>query len=119
MKDIFEKLNKKGICYAVCVALVEFKTEGSGLYDRDYFIIIAKADEEKVSGLRFIKNIRTSQDVLEYTLNKNEIKLFKALQNDFVKIVHNDKGRVYELKNRSFHEYYEFIKKEVEIESFK
>lgn len=106
MKNIFETLNEKGICYAVGVALVEFKSKGAGLCDRDYYIIAATKDKKQLRGLKFYDSQDTSYDVIERGLNAEEIRLFKDNKNDFTKVKHDENGRVYELKNNSFKKYY-------------
>ncbi|GAH89103.1 unnamed protein product, partial [marine sediment metagenome] len=40
MKNIFEILDKKDICYAVGIALFTFKSLGLGILTKDYFIIV-------------------------------------------------------------------------------
>ncbi len=108
MKNIFETLNEKGICYAVSVALIEFKSTGSGLCDRDYSVIIAKADltKQEARKLKFYDNKENYYELWERDLSDEEIRLFKDSQNDFVKVQHNKHGRMYELKNNSFKKYY-------------
>lgn len=111
MKNIFEKLNEKGICYAVGVALVTLKSEDAELYDRDYYdrdyyIIAAAGDKEQLLGLKFKDSLDDNYDVIERDLNEEEVSLFKGLHDDFIKVKHDENGRIYELKNKSFKKYY-------------
>ena len=106
MKNIFEKLDEKGICYAVGVALVTLKSKDAELYDRDYYIIAAAGDKEQLEGLKFKDSKYKSYNVIERGLNEEEVRLFKGLHDDFIKVKHDKNGRVYELKNNSFKKYY-------------
>ena len=111
MKNIFETLKEKGICYAVGVALVAFRSKCAGLCDRDYYIIAATKDKKQLRGLKFYDSQDKIHDVVERGLNAEEIRLFKELQNDFIKVKHDENGRVYELKNNSFKKYYSGLAK--------
>jgi len=120
VKTIFEELNDNKICYSVCVsktALRFGRGVGSSNYtDRDYFIVACSTEEylKKETGkgdrfkFNFVKN-ENELNAIEYTLNDNEIDIFKSIQNDFVKVLHNSEGRVYELKGNSFKEYYKRV----------
>ena len=111
MKNIFEKLNEKNICYAISVTLIEFKSIGTGFTCRDYAIIIANTDltKDQTEKLEFINNSENDYEVLERELTYNEVSLFRAMKNDFLRVQHNEHGRIYELKNNSFKKYYDSI----------
>ena len=119
MKTIFEKLEDANVCYAVGVAMVFFKSKGSGLSGKDFYIIAAKHDESKLKkiGLNF-KNSR-DYETIEMTLSKDEIAIFKSLQDDFIRVEQNANGRIYELKYNSFKKYYKTVCKTVsEVKNF-
>ena len=111
MKNIFKTLNEKGICYAVGVSLVEFKIKGSGLCGRDYYIIAANKDKKQLQGLKFNNTDNLNYGIIERELNAEEVRLFKDSQNDYIKVKHDESGRVYELKNNSFKKYYTGLNK--------
>ena len=106
MKNIFEKLDEKGICYAVGVAFFKFNPEDAEVYYKDYYIIAAAGDKEQLQGLKFKDSLDDVYDVIERELNAEEVSLFKALHDDFIKVKHDENGRIYELKNNSFKKYY-------------
>lgn len=109
---IFEQLSENNICFAVVVSQSQF-TDKSDLFDRDYFIIISDKDRKKVRRLDF--NQFQNSDVCERNLSEKEIREFKSKINDFQKVIHNEHGRVYELKDNSFKEYFEELKLEKAI----
>ena len=104
-KNIFEALEHKKIPYAVGVALTEFKIKGIGC-DRDYYLMAYSGDKSKLRGLRFGKCQSKNHSIIERNLSDKEVDLFKHLQDRFTKVSHDANGRVYELKNNSFKEYY-------------
>lgn len=106
-KTIFEKLNDANICYAVGVAVTEFKIKCE-IFGRDYHLIVAKTDEQQLEkiGLKFYDSSDENYDTMERTLNDEEINIFKSIQNDFIRATQNKNGRVYELKNNGFKKYY-------------
>lgn len=114
MKNIFKTLEERGICYAVGVSLVEFKAKGSGLCDREYYIIASKKDESNLDDLNFKKSEYQEEEerhfcrqIIERTLSQKEIRFFKDRQELFKKVHHNSYGRVYELKGNSFKSYFD------------
>lgn len=100
---IFDILNEKGICYAVCVSITTFIMESVSGGGRQYFILILAKD--KIKGFRFKPS--EFKGCCEKELNRSEIKAFKDMQDKFTKIIHNKDGRVYELINNSFKKYYD------------
>ena len=108
-KTIFEVLFEKKICFAVNVSLNTFKWKGIDENSRDYFLIIHKKDLEELENMGF-EITNDYEDVYERDLSMNEIAEFKANQEKFVKVQHNQFGRVYELKNNSFKNLHESLK---------
>ncbi|MFA5761663.1 MAG: hypothetical protein WC877_07900 [Dehalococcoidales bacterium] len=112
-KNVFEKMNEAGICYSVGVAMVWFKSKGSGISGKDFYIIAAKKDKTKLKNIGLNFGDSKGYDTIERTLNDNEISLFKSMQDDFIKVTQNNDGRVYELKHNSFKKYYNTVCKTV------
>ena len=99
-------MQKKEVCYAVGVGVVELKIKGSGLSSRDYFLICANKDASKVKELGFHFCNDKKIEALERSMSTQEIIDFKAISDKFTKVKHDAEGRVYELKNNSFKEYF-------------
>ena len=106
MKSIFDILNDSKVCYSVCVAIQKFKSEGSGLSSKDYYILARYADINSINSIKnkFRKSENFNHETSEYSLNDTEIKQFKLNQHLFIKVQHDKNGRVYELKSNSFKE---------------
>jgi len=109
-KTIFEVLFEKEICFAVNVSLNTFKGKGIDENSRDYFLIVQKQDLTKLKNMGF-KRTNDYANVYERDLSIDEIIEFKANQDKFVKVQHNQFGRVYELKNNSFKKLHETLKR--------
>lgn len=108
-KTIFEVLFEKEICFAVNVSLNTFKSKGIDENSRDYFLIVQKQDLKELKNMNF-KRTNDYANVYERDLSVNEISEFKTYMDKFVKVQHNQFGRVYELKNNSFKKLHESIK---------
>ena len=100
-KPVFEILLESGICFAVCIASSKFINREVAAFAKDYFIIINKCDEERVMELTFYPTEGYKQ-VCQRSLSEDEIRKFKENRDKFVKVLHNEHGRVYELKGWSF-----------------
>jgi hypothetical protein len=111
-KTIFEVLFEKEICFAVNVSLNTFKGNGIDENSRDYFLIVLKQDIKELKKMGFHRTTDYS-NVFERDLSVNEIREFKTYMDKFVKVQHNQFGRVYELKNNSFKKLHESIKSAV------
>ena len=125
IENIFETLNSEKICYAVCVAKTQLRLknsiDSSNYVDRDYFII-ASAHEKGLNKKhkkgckkknKFLYGFHQTQNdihVIGRTMNETEIRYFKELQDDFIKVSHSSDGRIYELKNNPFKKHYEKLK---------
>jgi hypothetical protein len=117
-KTIFEVLFEKEICFAVNVSLNTFKGKGIDENSRDYFIIVQKQDLKDLKGFGFHQT-NDYQNVFERDLSVNEISEFKTYMDKFVKVQHNQFGRVYELKNNSFKKLHETNHEEQKIKNAK
>lgn len=108
-KTIFEVLFEKEICFAVNVSLNTFKGKGIDENSRDYFLIVQEQDLSDLKGMGFHRT-HEYPNVFERDLSVTEISEFKSNMDKFVKVQHNQFGRVYELKNNSFKKLHESIK---------
>ena len=108
---IFEKLLMHNICYAVCVSLNSFKLNSIDEYSRDYFLVSSMDDYTVTHKLGFIVN----KNIPQYELSGSEVQEFKNLQNRFTKVIHNNDGRVYELKDNSFKAYFNKLKSKTNV----
>jgi len=116
MKTIFEKMNEAEICYSIGVAMVWFKSKDSGISGKDFYVIAAKKDENKLKKIGLGFGNSRDYETIERTLNDNEVAIFKSIQNDFIKVTQNNDGRIYELKHNSFKKYYNTVCKTVSAE---
>jgi len=108
-KTVFTALFENGVCFAVCVAFNSFINREVAAFSKDYFVIINKCDAKRVKELTFYATEGYKQ-VCERNLSADEIGIFKENINKFTKVWHNEHGRVYELKGRSFKAVYDHIK---------
>jgi len=108
-KTIFEVLFGKEICFAVNVSLNSAKNKAIEENSRDYFLVVLKQDVKELKNMCFHKT-DDYPNVYERDLSVMEIAEFKAYMDKFVKVQHNQYGRVYELKNNSFKKLYESVK---------
>lgn len=107
-KPVFEILFESGICFAVCIASSKFINREISAFSKDYFVIINKCDEERVKEITFYQAEGYKQICLR-GLSEDEIRLFRKNKDQFIKILHNKHGRVYELKQQPFKEVYDRI----------
>lgn len=111
-KPVFEALLECDVCFAVCIASCSFVIPEIAVFSKDYFVIINKCDAVRVEGFTFYATEGYKQ-LCERTLSVDEIKWFKANMDRFIKVRHNEHGRVYELKRRSFKATYDAIKRQL------
>jgi len=106
-KNIFEILLEKNICFAVIDTQFRFSGDDLERYSREYFIILDKSDKE-FAEYRFVK-IKGFYDVFERKLNDDDILVLnKLIENKVLtKYKYSEKGRIYELKDNSFRDFYE------------
>jgi len=105
----FDILFENEICFAVCVATCKFINQEVSAFAKDYFIIINKCDEERIKELTFYPADGYKQ-ICQRSMSEDEIRIFRKNKEKFVKVLHSDDGRIYELKNWSFKNDYERIK---------
>ena len=99
MKTIFDKLNDKGICYAVGVSISTFKMKSVNNNSQDYFIMIKESDKKEVPSFEITEDY---PGIAIRDLSEQEVWEFKDRQDEFVKVQHSKDGRVYEIKGNSF-----------------
>jgi len=107
-KEIFDFLNDEGLNYFVMVSriyLSNLKETGSGL---DYRVFVMEKDVNEKNTKDYNFNISIDKKtLLEKVLNQKQIKKFKKISGKyFIKKQHNEFGKIYELKNNSFKNYY-------------
>jgi len=102
-QTIFEKINAINLCYSVVKSVQELQFSRSNCYS-EYFILAHKRDEDKLKNLGFIDS--ESHDTIERTLTDKEIFEFKGLLDNFKVVSSNKDGKVYEIKDNSFKNYY-------------
>jgi hypothetical protein len=100
-KLVFDALFESGVCFAVCVASNSFISREVAAFSKDYFVIINKCDEKRVNKINFYPTEGYKQ-VCEWNLTADEIGMFRQNKSKFIKVRHNEQGRVYELKGWSF-----------------
>ena len=105
---VLEILLESGICFAICIASSKFINREISSFSKDYFVIINKCDEERVKELTFYQAEGYKQ-ICHRSLSEDEIRIFRKNKDKFVKILHNEHGRVYELKQQSFKTAYDRI----------
>ena len=103
---LIKKLLSEKICFAVCVSIRTFKISSIEDMSRDYFLIAFKRDLKKI-GEKIDEQDSEYSGIQQHDMNKHEILFFKQNINEFIKIQHNELGRIYELKNNSFKKYYD------------
>ena len=108
-KTIFEVLFEKEICFAVNVSINTFKGKGLDESSKDYFLIVQEKDLNDLENMNF-ERTNDYANVYERDLSVDEITEFKTIMDKFVKVQHNQFGRVYELRNNSFKKLHESIK---------
>jgi len=111
--DIFQKLIKQKVPFAVVVWNMTFRLESVNEIDRRYMLIIMRPGPgEKYKKRKFKKlgfNYTKKGDryfmfILERYLTQDEIEEFKSpqIQEQFNKVLHTPAGRVFELKSNPF-----------------
>ena len=118
MIDIFKELNRLNICYSVNTAWTRFKSCDTDLCSKDYYILAHEKDLAKLetiwlkkqNGKEVILDFNQSEekhyDTIEYTLDREQVSFFMDRLDEFTKVSDNVHGKVYELKNNSFKDYY-------------
>ena len=99
-KTIFERMDERGIHYAVVIARWEMEYDIQR-HTNDYFVIVRKKDADDMRLKSFHRSDNYTH-IYERSLNSREIRQFKAMAPTMNKVVHNMHGKVYELKDRPF-----------------
>jgi len=117
MAIIFNQLAMRKVPYAVCISETRFKVEAVEGYGKDYFLLCSYADNDKLKddgvykkGLGFKQN-PSMKKTLTRTMTDIEVLLFHSRIKKYRKVHHDSVGRVYELKNESFGDYYKRVNK--------
>jgi len=126
-KNIIKQLIDDKTPFAVCVGLINPTFDNHSYFSSDYFIIIHKSDLEFKTNKEGEFKIGTGyiytdehkylfakpkgrSNIYEHTMSEFDIDYFKTINDSFIKVQHNEDGRVYELKNNSFKTYVKSIK---------
>jgi hypothetical protein len=93
--------------FAVTISDVFLKASGQQRGYKEYYIICKKGQKLTSSflvslGLEF----NDKHGVFEHEMNENEINEFVENKDDFVNVLKNEFGRVYELKGKEFNKFY-------------
>ena len=102
--NIFDRLRKTKTPHAVVCAVTKSRRIMIDYYANDYFIIIHGRDKRKHGNYFSMSEDRSG--ICHHNLSKSEIQEFKARMEEYRKVMHTADGRVYELKNNSFREYF-------------
>ena len=108
-KNTIKEFDEKNICYSIGVSLNSFKGEGLEMNNREYFLMILEKDKALISEHKRFYGSRDYKNLLMKDLNETETNYFKKNPEKYTKIQHDKDGRIYELKNNSFKEYYKNI----------
>jgi len=111
-KLVFDTLFESCVYFAVCVAYNSFISREVDDFSKDFFVIINKCDEKRVKEFTFYPTEGYKQ-ICQRNLSTVEIELFRSNRDKFDKVWHNEHGRVYELKGRSFKVAYESIRQKL------
>lgn len=101
--DTIEELISKDIPFAVIVSMTTFKIKGVHDVSKEFHVIIAEKDSNKTDKTFYLP--RGRNDVMERELNESEIDSFKQNLSLYNKVIHNEHGRVYELKTKPFKQF--------------
>ena len=99
---MIEKLLEVQTCFALVVSQSTFRVPHLDISGKDIFLIVAEKDTQT----GFEKS-QTIPGLYEYDLNDEEYEDFRTNHSEkFQKVQHSSEGRVYELKQNSFLEYF-------------
>ncbi len=96
--NIIEKLLKDKVTFTVGVARNQLFDYSS----TDYFVIVSSFDVVKYKKTHNFKRSKTYRHLMEINLTTEEIQTFKDNTDKFKKVLQNNYGKIYELKNKSF-----------------
>jgi histidinol phosphatase-like enzyme len=98
--ELLRKLESRKVPYAV-VCSTELTRGVFDWHTQDWFVVISKANFDKVKELKFIKT-SSHKKIAERSLSKHEIKMFRQIADKYNIAISNKHGRVYELKETNF-----------------
>ncbi len=113
MAKIFEELRDKEIVYAVCCNTA-YINNNSNKFGADWFILASAKDRHKLKKFKFKQSKVLRRFLIELELCDSEIQYFKKNSDKYNRVVMNNDGRVYELRDKSFKEYYEQVKRDMD-----
>lgn len=97
-KDLFDILEETGVCHAIGINLQRMRLKTIPEISKQWFVLISQTDKKKLFGF---KNSEGRTDTAEKELSKSEIETFRKRQGNYIKIIHNTEGRIYEQINNS------------------
>lgn len=111
-EPVFDILIENEICFAVCIAINKFVNREITNSSKDYFVIINKCHALHIKELTFYPSEGYKQ-ICERSLTLEEIKIFKRDRYKFEKVLSNENGQIYELKDQPFKRVYNKIKEKI------
>jgi len=99
---MIKRLNKRGIVHCVCCAQATDR-EGKN-FGQDWFITASRKDRKELIKLDFSVE-QDYKEVMTYSMTEGDYNYFQKHKEDYVKVVHNKFGKIYELKTKSFRDY--------------
>ncbi len=73
---------------------------------REYYIVGSAKDKSKLLKLGFHKSDYCREKLLEKKMSTEDVREFKRKSDSFNRVMHEKFGRVYELQEKSFKQYY-------------
>jgi hypothetical protein len=111
-KPVFDVLFEKEICFAVCIAVNKFINRQITNSSKDYFVIINKCHALCINELTFYPSYGYNH-ICERSLTPEEIEIFKKDISKFERVLSNENGKIYELKDQPFKKGYDEIRKKI------
>lgn len=106
-KTIFQTLLDAEKPFAVTISDVFLKATGAQRGYKEYYIICRKSKELKPDYLITLGfEFNDKYGVFEHQMDKHEISEFVENKDEFVNVLKNEFGRVYELKGKEFEKFY-------------
>ena len=121
MKTVFEQIKELEIPFAVGLSYSKLKKQGnnnSPPYDyQDFFLMISEVDGDCTKPPKEIKEwpLKLDKDyssnkVLTQELTQDEISEFRDIEDEFILVVEDEDGKIWELKNNSLKSYIKNLK---------
>jgi hypothetical protein len=96
--NVFQMLKESEVPFAVIGYIETMRIKGIDASGRNFYIAILRKDGKKVGTYKFKQSSVYRTTVLEYDLTIDDLDYFREHQEEFVKVLHNGEGRVYEPK---------------------